>query len=101
LYTFSPSDSPFRKILETRHFDGIYLGARRMGFISAEFRAVMLDVWKVKYLQTPRFGEVIRSIPRETRLEHFLNDGDSPDIPLTVYIRYLNEIRDLARTQRR
>jgi hypothetical protein len=110
LYTFSPAreakalaldgaDSPLRQALEARHFDGIYLDARRrMGFISEQFRAVMLEVWKVKYLGMARFGDVIRAIPVEIRLEHFLNDGDSPDIPLTVYIRYLNEIRDLART---
>jgi hypothetical protein len=110
LYTFSPAreakalaldgaDSPLRQALEARHFDGIYLDARRrMGFISDKFRAVMLEVWKVKYLGMARFGDVIRAIPVEIRLEHFLNDGDSPDIPLTVYIRYLNEIRDLART---
>jgi hypothetical protein len=100
LYAFSTVESPFRKTLEARHFDSIYLDShRRMGFISAEFRALMLEVWKVKYLQRPRFGEVIRSVPKEIRLEHFLNDGDSPDIPLIVYIRYLNEIRDLARAQ--
>ena len=57
----------------------------------------MLDIWKVKYLQMPRFGEVIRSIPLEIRLSHFLNDGDSPDIPIPIYIDYLNQIRDLAR----
>jgi hypothetical protein len=48
----------------------------------------------------PRFGEVIRSIPTEIRLEHFLNDGDSPDIPIPIYVGYLNQIRDLARAQR-
>jgi hypothetical protein len=97
LYAFSPADSPARKMLETHHFDRIYLDAHiRMGFISPEFRSLMLEVWKVKYQQMARFGDVIRSIPKEIRLEHFLNDGDSPDIPLTVYILYLNEIRDLA-----
>jgi hypothetical protein len=25
-----------------------------------------------------------------------LNDGDSPDIPIPVYISYLNQIRDMA-----
>ena len=30
------------------------------------------------------------------RLDHFLNDGDSPDIPIPVYVSYLNEIRELA-----
>jgi hypothetical protein len=44
-----------------------------------------------------RFGEVIRSIPAEIRLSHFLNDGDSPDIPIPIYVQYLNQIRDLAR----
>jgi hypothetical protein len=45
----------------------------------------------------PRFHEVISSIPTEIRLEHFLNDGDSPDIPIPVYVDYLNRIRDMAR----
>jgi len=40
---------------------------------------------------------VIGSIPPEVRLEHFLNDGDSPDIPVPVYVGYLNQIRNLAR----
>jgi hypothetical protein len=43
-----------------------------------------------------RFNEVIRSIPREVKIEHYLNDGDSPDIPIPVYIGYLNQIRDMA-----
>ena len=68
-----------------------------MGFISEEFCGLMLEIWKVKFLQTPRFREVIRSIPLEIRLEHFLNDGDSPDIPIPIYVGYLNQIRELAR----
>jgi len=82
--------------LERLHFDGVYLGDRRMGFISPEFRALMLEIWRVKFLQMPRFREVIRSIPRGVKLDHFLNDGDSPDIPIPVYVGYLNEIRELA-----
>lgn len=97
VYFFSSSDDAVRKNLSDRHFDGIYLGDRRMGFISEEFRSLMLDIWKVKYLQMPRFREVIASIPAEIRLEHFLNDGDSPDIPIPVYVGYLNEIREMAR----
>jgi hypothetical protein len=99
VYTFSPADDPLRKRLAERHFDAIYLGDKRMGFISEEFRSLMLEIWRVKFLQMPRFGEVIRSIPMEIRLEHFLNDGDSPDIPIPIYVGYLNKIRDLARTQ--
>lgn len=97
IFTFSFPDDPIRKTLAERHFDAIYLGERKMGFISEEFRSLMLEIWKVKFLQIPRFGDVIRSIPLEIRLEHFLNDGDSPDIPIPVYIGYLNQIRDLAR----
>jgi hypothetical protein len=97
VYTFSPPDDPMRKTLAERHFDGIYLGERRMGFVSEEFRSLMLEIWKVKYLQMPRFREVISTIPLEIRLEHFLNDGDSPDIPIPVYVEYLNQIRNLAR----
>jgi hypothetical protein len=99
VYAFSLAADPIRQKLAERHFDAIYLGDRRMGFISEEFRSLMLEIWRVKYLQTPRFGEVIRSVPMEIRLEHFLNDGDSPDIPIPIYVGYLNEIRDLARAQ--
>ena len=102
IYVFSPPDDPIRKTLAGYHFDGIYLGDQKMGdrkmdFISEDFRSLMFEIWKVKYLQTPRFREVIRSIPIEIRLSHFLNDGDSPDIPIPTYIDYLNQIRDLAR----
>jgi len=100
IYTFSLPDDPIRKTLAERHFDAIYLGERRMGFISEQFRSLMLEIWKVKYLEMPRFGEVISSIPLEIRLSHFLNDGDSPDIPIPIYVAYLNQIRDLARSQR-
>jgi len=82
--------------LERLRFDAVYVGERRLGFISPEFRALMLEIWRVKFLQMPRFREVIRSIPRTVKLDHFLNDGDSPDIPIPVYVGYLNEIRDLA-----
>ena len=70
-----------------------------MGFISEEFRSLMMEIWKVKYLQIPRLREVIASIPTEIRLEHFLNDGDSPDIPIPVYVGYLNRIREMARAK--
>jgi len=101
IYIFSPSDDPIRNKLAEHHFDAIYLGERRMGFISEEYRSLMLDIWHVKYLQMARFREVISSIPLEIRLSHFLNDGDSPDIPIPVYVEYLNQIRDLARAAAR
>ncbi|MGB8325313.1 MAG: hypothetical protein WCE52_20310 [Candidatus Acidiferrum sp.] len=97
VYTFSAADDPLRKTLTEHHFDGLYLGERKMGFISEEFRSQMLEIWKVKFLEMPRFREVIAGIPVEIRLEHFLNDGDSPDIPIPVYVGYLNEIREMAR----
>jgi hypothetical protein len=97
VYAFSPPDDPVRQTMAARHFDGIYLGERKLDFISEEFRAQMLEIWRVKYLQMPRFREVITSIPMEIRLEHFLNDGDSPDIPIPIYVGYLNQIRTLAR----
>lgn len=97
VYTFSPPEDPFRKQLATDHFDAVYLEGRRMGFICEEFRSLMLEIWKVKFLEMPRFREVIRSIPVEIRLSHFLNDGDSPDIPIPLYVEYLNRIRELAR----
>lgn len=99
VYHFSAPQDAVRDELIQRHFDAIYLGNRKLGFISEEFRAQMLEIWKVKYLQMPRFREVITSIPREIRLEHFLNDGDSPDIPIPVYVGYLNQIRDMALKQ--
>ncbi|HEY6301692.1 MAG TPA: hypothetical protein VIX14_01385 [Terriglobales bacterium] len=97
VYAFSPPEDPVRKALSTRHFDAVYLGDRRMGFVSEEFRSLMLEIWRVKYLKMARFREVISSIPMEVRLSHFLNDGDSPDIPIPVYVGYLNQIRELAR----
>jgi hypothetical protein len=100
VYTFSSADDAIRKTLTEHHFDAIYLGESRMGFISDEFRSLMLEIWRVKYLQIARFREVISSIPLEIRLEHFLNDGDSPDIPIPVYVGYLNRIRDMARAPR-
>jgi hypothetical protein len=93
VYVFSPADDPIRRSMADHHFDGIYLGERKMGFISEEFRSLMLEIWKVKYLKMARFRELIAGIPLEIRLSHFLNDGDSPDIPIPVYVGYLNEIR--------
>ena len=100
VYTFSANDDPIRKILAARHFDAVYLGERKMGFISEDFRSLMLEIWRVKYLKMARFREVISSIPMEIWLSHFLNDGDSPDIPISVYVEYLNQIRELARKDR-
>jgi hypothetical protein len=97
LYLFSPADDPLRAKLEEAHFDGIYLGGQKFGFISEDFRSLMLEIWKVKYLKMERFREVMSGIPVEIRLEHFLNDGDSPDIPIPVYVAYLNQIREMAR----
>ena len=97
VFAFSPPNDPIRKDLQARHFDAVYLGDRRMGFISEEFRSLMLEIWHVKYLNMARFREVITGIPMEIRLSHFLNDGDSPDIPIPVYIGYLNQIRELAK----
>ena len=99
VYVFSIQQDAVRDALTQRHFDGIYLGDRKMGFISKEFRSLMLEIWKVKFLRMPRFREVITSIPQATRLEHFLNDGDSPDIPIPDYVSYLNQIRKMAREQ--
>jgi hypothetical protein len=98
VYSFSPEEDPVRKVLADHHFDGIYLEDRKIGFISEEFRSEMLEIWKVKFLELPRFREVIAGIPMEVRLEHFLNDGDSPDIPIPVYVGYLNRIREMAST---
>ena len=97
VYVFSASDDPMRGTLAERRFDAVYLGNRKMDFVSPEFRSLMLEIWRVKYLKIARFREVIATIPMEIRLEHFLNDGDSPDIPIPTYVEYLNQIRELAR----
>lgn len=82
--------------LSRLRFDAIYLGERKLGFISPDYRGLMLEIWRTKFLEMPRFREVIRSIPTSVTLDHFLNDGDSPDIPVPVYVGYLNQIRELA-----
>jgi len=97
VYVLSLPEDPVRKELAEAHFDAIYLENARVGFISEEFRAEMLGIWKVKFLKMQRFREIIAEIPPQIRLEHFLNDGDSPDIPVPVYVGYLNEIREMAR----
>ena len=97
VYVLSPIDEPMRETLAKYHFDSVYLNDKKMGFISDEFQSLMLDIWKVKYLKMARFREVISSIPLEIRLSHFLNDGDSPDIPVPIYVEYLNQIRLQAR----
>ncbi len=97
VYVLSPIDEPMRETLAKYHFDSVYLNDKKMGFISDEFQSLMLDIWKVKYLKMARFREVITSIPLEIRLSHFLNDGDSPDIPIPIYVEYLNQIRLQAR----
>ena len=94
----TPSIAAVREALVSRHFDAVYLAGYsggKVAFLSPEFQALMLEIWKVKFLAIPRFGEVIRST-RGARLDHFLDDGDSPDIPIPVYVRYLNRIRDMA-----
>jgi hypothetical protein len=96
VYFFSDLNDPMRGMLGERHFDAVYLSERKMDFISKEFRSLMLEIWKVKYLQIARFREVIASIPKEISLDHFLNDGDSPDIPIPIYVGYLNQMRDMA-----
>jgi hypothetical protein len=87
-----------RASLAARHFDAVYLdgyAGGRIGFLSGEFQALMLEIWKTKFLKMPRLNEVIRSTAG-VRLDHFLNDGDSPDIPIPIYVGYLNRIREMA-----
>jgi hypothetical protein len=103
--SFAHDDGPagsdiasFRKALASAPFDSVYLAGYaggKMPFLSPQFQALMLEIWKVKFLAIPRLNEVIRST-RGVRLDHFLDDGDSPDIPIPVYVGYLNRIRDLA-----
>jgi hypothetical protein len=97
-----PSDvARVRDALVARGFGTIVLegyAGGRFPFLSSTFQDLMLEIWKVKYLQMPRFGEVIRGTVGR-RLDHFLDDGDSPDIPIPVYVNQLNRIRDLALVQ--
>lgn len=98
----TPSLSALRQALAARRFDAIYVAGYaggRIGFLSREFQALMLEIWKVKYLTIPRFNEVIRSTAG-VRLDHFLDDGDSPDIPIPIYVGYLNRIREMAMATR-
>ncbi len=93
-----PALAAVRESLVAQHFDAVYLAGYaggRMGFLSTEFQALMLEIWKVKFLKIPRLNEVIRSTTG-VRLDHFLNDGDSPDIPIPIYVGYLNRIREMA-----
>jgi hypothetical protein len=93
--------SPLMDALRRYHFDAVYLDGYRSGkmaFISSDFRELMLEIWKVKYLENKRLGYVIRST-RGTYLDHFLNDGDSPDIPIPIYVGYLNQIREMVLKQ--
>jgi hypothetical protein len=95
--------NPLLETLVELHFDGVYLdgyGDGKMNFISREFQQLMLEIWKVKFLRLSRFGEVIRST-RGVKLDHYLNDSDAPDIPLAIYVGFLNRIRDLALAQER
>jgi hypothetical protein len=71
VYNFSVPDDPMRKTLADHHFDAVYLREHKMGFISADFRSLMLEIWRMKYLQMPRFREIISSIPIEIHLSHF------------------------------
>ena len=94
----SPEMGPLLEALARLHFDGIYLEgyeSGKVGFLSSEFQLLMYEIWKTKYLQMERFKDVIRST-KGMKLDHYLNDGDSPDIPIPVYVGYLNRIREEA-----
>lgn len=93
-----PALADVRTSLVARRFDAVYLTGHaggRISFLSPEFQQVMLQIWKVKFLKMPRFNEVIRSTAG-VGLDHFLDDGDSPDIPIPIYVGYLNRIREMA-----
>ena len=99
--SLAPDAARARGALAARHFDAIYLSGYaggRFPFLGPTFQGLMFEIWKVKYLGMPRFGEVIRSTAGR-RLDHFLDDGDSPDIPIRIYVNQLNRIRDLALAQ--
>lgn len=90
-----PELQPLLDEIRRLRFDAIYLGDRRLDFDSADFRELMLEIWKAKFLEIRRFGEVIRST-KGLRLEHFLNDGGSSSIPIPLYVEYLNQVREMA-----
>ncbi len=93
-----PRFAAVREALVAARFDAVYLDGHaggRFGFLSPEFQTLMLEIWRVKYLKMPRLNEVIRSTAGR-RLDHFLDDGDSPDIPIPIYVGYLNRIREMA-----
>lgn len=101
----TPSGQPLPatvgEALVAQHFDAVYLaGYVRFPFLSRQFQELMLEIWKIKFLAIPRLNEVIRSTAG-VRLDHFLDDGDSPDIPIPVYVGYLNRIREMALAARR
>jgi hypothetical protein len=99
--SLAPRAARARDALKTHRFDAIYLSGYaggRFPFLGPAFQGLMFEIWKVKYLEMPRFGEVIRSTAGR-RLDHFLDDGDSPDIPIPIYVDQLNRIRDLALAQ--
>lgn len=94
----APAVAAARDALVAGRFDAVYLDGHaggRFGFLSPEFQALMLEIWKTKYLKIPRLNEVIRSTVGR-RLDHFLDDGDSPDIPIPIYVGYLERIREMA-----
>ena len=98
-----PPVAAMREALVADRFDAIYLAGYaggRVGFLSEDFQALMLEIWKVKFLQLPRLNAVIRSTAG-VHLDHFLNDGDSPDIPIPVYVGQLNRIREMAMENRK
>ncbi len=89
---------PILEAISRHRFDGIYLAGYESGkttFISPEFRQLMFEIWKVKFLQFERFREVMRSTAGN-RLLHSLNDGNSPDIPIPIYVEMLEAMRQLA-----
>lgn len=89
---------PVLEAIGRHRFDAIYLAGYeggKAGFISPEFQQLMLEIWKVKYLELERFAEVIRSTDG-WRLLHSLNDASSADIPVPVYVEMLEEIRQMA-----
>ena len=97
VYIFSTEEDPIRKTMAASHFDGIYLGQQKMGFISEEFRSLMLQIWKVKYLQMPRFREVIASIPMETRPTFQFRFMSAISIKSGTWLGSKNKTPDLLR----
>ena len=95
----SPDVATVRDALVGQRFDAIYLTGYAGGRVRFPVRGVPgADAGDLEG-QVPAASRGSSDVIRSTagvRLDHFLNDGDSPDIPIPIYVGYLNRIREMA-----